>query len=240
MTIYEQRGGKSSPLDDPATLRVVREQICKGYSEADTAHFIEVCRATGLNPLLRLIYPIQRQGKMTYHVSVDGLRLMAARTGAHAGTDEVEYGPEVAGYPSWARCTVYRIVHGIRCPFTATVRWTEQVQTDREGRPLGMWAKMPYNMMAKAVESLALRKAFPQDLASPEPTEADQEAVDHEAQAFAEQVREMMYHVGDLFDESKVEATADAALRVPPAKREAYLQKIRTRIDELIQAQATK
>jgi hypothetical protein len=60
-----------------------------------------------------------------------------------------------------ASVTVWKIVSGQRCAFTATARWIEYVP------PQGsdwMWQKMPHLMLAKCAEALALRKAFPRQL----------------------------------------------------------------------------
>lgn len=53
---------------------------------------------------------------------------------------------------------------GQRVPFTASARWNEYCQTDAKGMPITMWAKMPYLMLGKCAEALALRKAFPNEL----------------------------------------------------------------------------
>jgi hypothetical protein len=58
--------------------------------------------------------------------------------------------------------TVYKMIAGQRCPFTATARWDQYYPGDSQGF---MWRKMPHLMLGKCAEGLALRKAFPAELA---------------------------------------------------------------------------
>jgi hypothetical protein len=60
--------------------------------------------------------------------------------------------------PAKATVTVYKAVAGQRCPFTATARWDEYYPGGKKG---SQWHKMPYLMLGKCAEALALRKAFP-------------------------------------------------------------------------------
>jgi len=94
--------------------------------------------------------------------TIEGARSIADRTGTYAGSDEIEYGPEnEAGFPQWASCTVYKMVHGERCAFKARVRWAEFAQDpDKEW---SNWRKMPYHMLGKVAEMHALKKAWPED-----------------------------------------------------------------------------
>jgi hypothetical protein len=94
---------------------------------------------------------------------IDGYRLIADRTGKLAGISDVEY-EEFDDRPRKATVTVKKIVGGQIQEFTATARWSEYVQSKKDGTPNGMWAKMPFLMLGKCAEALALRKAFPADL----------------------------------------------------------------------------
>ncbi len=141
-------------------------------SDDDLLTFLYVCKRTGLDPLTRQIYAVFRwssnAGKevMSIQTGIDGMRLTAQRSKEYAGQDDIKFTPEdeTTKYPTKAQCTVYRNVGGQRVSFSATARWNEYVQTDRDGKPTGMWVKMPYTMLGKCAEALALRKAFPNEL----------------------------------------------------------------------------
>lgn len=147
-------------------LDLIKKTVAAGTSDLEFALFIEVATTLGLSPLVRQIYAIMRnekgpdgtsRKKMTIQTGIDGLRLIAARTGELAGIDDAEFDTEDATHPKWARVTVYRFSHGQRVPFTARVRWSEFGSTS------GLWSRMPYHMLAKVAQSHALRMAFPQE-----------------------------------------------------------------------------
>ena len=60
-----------------------------------------------------------------------------------------------------ATVTVWKLVAGVRCSFTATARWSEYCPAPPAN---SMWLRMPHLMLGKVAEALALRKAFPRDL----------------------------------------------------------------------------
>jgi phage recombination protein Bet len=131
--------------------------------------FLYQCKRTGLDPLARQITPVFRNAKqpdgsfkevMSIQTTIDGYRLIAERSGLYAGSDDAIYDAEDQAHPNKATVTVYKLNKqtGERMPVTATARWSEYVGTGP------MWNKMPYLMIAKCAEALALRKAFPQEL----------------------------------------------------------------------------
>jgi phage recombination protein Bet len=135
-------------------------------TDAEFEFFIETCKLRNLNPLAKQIYFIRRSGRPTFQTSIDGFRLIAARTGEYAGCDPVEYDTEAEDHPNKATCTVYRMVQGEARAFTASARWREYEGTRAstgQKYPTN-WDDMPYLMLGKCAESLALRKAFPEDL----------------------------------------------------------------------------
>jgi len=140
-------------------IDLIKETVAKGATDLELKLFLADAKRRGLDPFARQIYCIPRGGKMTIQTSIDGFRLIADRSGAYAGSDDASF-VEDDGDLKRASVTVYKMVQGQRCPFTATARWDEYCQKGGAG----LWDKMPYNMLAKCAEALALRKAFPAEL----------------------------------------------------------------------------
>lgn len=165
----------------PEQAAVLRQSgISDDVTNAELAGFLHLCQRTGLDPFSRQIYLIGRKDRkagrvvFTPQTGIDGYRVIAHRvTGQTGGT----YGYEdtlwcdAAGRwrdvwldeqpPAAAKVTVIR--NGQR--FSAVAAFREYAQTFADGNLIGLWAKMPAGQIAKCCEALALRKAFPHDLA---------------------------------------------------------------------------
>lgn len=144
--------------------------------------FAESCRQHGLSPFKKEIYLVAYNSRdgMKYHtiVGIDGLQQKAARTGRFAGIDEEQYNRESNGtyktaselkaakeMPISCTVTVWAIVGGIRCPFTATVLFAEYYPAVSSGKDsYSKAATMPFNMIAKCARAKALKVAFSDEL----------------------------------------------------------------------------
>ncbi len=151
---------------DQKQLELIKGTYCKGLSEPEFALAVQHSKATGLSLLTKQLYAMVHNAKdpqkrsLTFVTSIDGYRSIAAKTGQHAGTDDAEFAFNDQKEIIAATVTVYRMVGGQRCPYTATARWSEYYPENYAK----FWDRMPYTMLAKVAEALALRKAFPMEL----------------------------------------------------------------------------
>lgn len=145
-------------------INLIKRTVALGATDLELQLFLNQCKRTGLDPLSRQIHFIKRNGVGTIQTGIDGYRVIAERTGSYAGNDEPVFSYFEAGdsTPQRASVTVYRIIAGQRCPFTASAHWNEYYPGD--GSQGFFWRKMPHGQLAKCAEALALRKAFPNDL----------------------------------------------------------------------------
>jgi phage recombination protein Bet len=164
------RANDVAALMEREKIDLIKSTVARGTTDEELRLFLYTAQRTGLDPLTKQIHAIKRWNKkenrevMTIQTGIDGYRVVAERTGKLAGSDDPIYDSETGKHPGKATVTVFKMIDGQRCPFTASARWSEYVQTFNDGNPMGLWVKMPYLMLGKCAEALALRKAFPADL----------------------------------------------------------------------------
>lgn len=129
------------------------------------AGFIAACARTQLDPTAKQIYAAQMGGKWTVLIGVDGMRVVAQRTGEYDGQDPIEWQGEENGVwstvppkaPYAARIRIYR--KGVGRPLEQTVSMAEF------GGKGGNWDKRPAHMLGIRAETHAFRRMFPMQLA---------------------------------------------------------------------------
>ena len=146
----------------PEQIDLIKRTIAVGATSDELQLFLYQAKRTGLDPLSRQIHFVKRKDKGTIQTAIDGYRLTADRTGKYAGNDDYKFDEGLSQYehmtadrgsPWTATSTVYKMIDGVRTPFTATAAWKEYFPGEVQGF---MWKKMPYLMIGKCAEALSL------------------------------------------------------------------------------------
>lgn len=160
-------------------LAIIQNQY--DLSKKDLEFFAIQCKRTNLDPITRQIYAIPNNGKLTIMASIDGLRLIAERSGAYEGQTKPEWCDENGKWvdiwlskkpPTAARIGVFKTkfrepLYGVALfdEYAGKYAYDDSKSFKyKKGDLTFMWAKMPALMIAKVAEALALRKAFPNEM----------------------------------------------------------------------------
>jgi phage recombination protein Bet len=145
-------------------ISLIAQTVAPGASRLELAWFLYNAGRLELEPTLDQIYLIKYKADQVGEIviGINGYRAMAESSGSYAGSDDALFEYEDIDQPrrpSKATVTVWKIVQGMRVPFSASARWEEFYPGD--GKIGEQYRKRPHNQLAIRAESHALRKAFP-------------------------------------------------------------------------------
>jgi phage recombination protein Bet len=225
----------------------LRRTLGKDLTDDEWTLFMATCERVKLDPVARQIYAVKRGGRMSIQTSIDGFRLIAERSTRYAG----QLGPFWCGddgtwkdvwlskaNPAAARVGVLR--SDFKEPLFAIAKWTEYAQTG------GMWTKMPALMLGKCAESLALRRAFPQELsgiytseemAQVDTTTGEVKRTPSKVAAAEGEARLLVSRFSEESKRAKARELIDQAVRQPEAAALKLLESIKARALKTIETQ---
>jgi len=153
-------------------IRLMKETICKGATDADFKLFLMICERTRLDPFAKQLYAVMRwdsklgRNSMTVQSSIDGLRLVAERTGKYAPGRATTY--EYTNDGKILSATAYvkkQTSDGTWHEVAYTAFFDEYCQKTKDSTPTKFWRDMAHVMLAKVAEAACLRRCFPMELA---------------------------------------------------------------------------
>jgi len=139
---------------------LIKKQLCKNINDDELHLFAAVCKKTGLDPFMKQIYAVKRGDQMTIQTSIDGYRLIAERTGRYCPGRESTHqykGDRLVSSTSYVK---KQTKDGTWHEVSVTAYFDEYKPNYKSQ----FWDTKPHVMLVKCAESLALRKAFPNEL----------------------------------------------------------------------------
>ena len=189
-------------------LELIKNQIAKGCTDNELKLFTHVCQKTGLDPFSKQIYALKRKAKvdgkyvdvMSIQTGIDGYRLIAHRTGKCLSISDANFVFDgKSKVPISATVTVEKVVGQHIGKFTATAFWEDYYG---DGKSYMAQSK-PRIMLGKCAETLALRKAFPQELSGIN-TEEEMIIADNEEIKTVHEMEVLENNTADNIDKRKM------------------------------------
>jgi len=145
-------------------VEVLRQTVAQGATDSELRMFIEIAKATGLNPFKREIWFIKANGRVQMMTGINGFYTIANSSQHYDGIETGLVGPQGEYLPltypgqdyigAWAK--VYRKDRRMASEGVAMLAEYDKGH--------GNWKAMKRVMITKCAESIALRKGFPQEL----------------------------------------------------------------------------
>lgn len=150
--------------EDKSVIETLKATVAQGLSDNEFKLFAEFCKSTGLNPFKREIWAIKAGGRLQLMTGIQGFHAIANSHDEYDGMEIGLVGPQgeylSMTYPgsdfigAWAK--VYRKDRRMPTEGVAMLAEYDKKQSN--------WNTMKRVMINKCAESVALRKAFPQQL----------------------------------------------------------------------------
>lgn len=160
MTIAIHKNQKEIAMFSPEQNELIKKQLCKNITDDELHFFAAVCKKTGLDPFMKQIYAVKRGDQMTIQTSIDGYRLIAERTGRYAPGRESTHVYRNDKLFSSTSYVKKQTKDGTWHEVSVTCLFDEYKPNYKSQ----FWDTKPTVMLDKCAESLALRKAFPNEL----------------------------------------------------------------------------
>lgn len=139
---------------------LIKKQLCKNITDDELQFFAAVCKKTGLDPFMKQIYAVKRGDQMTIQTGIDGYRIIAERTGRYCPGRESTHqykGDRLVSSTSYVK---KQTKDGTWHEVSVTA-YLDEYKPNYKSQ---FWDTKPHIMLDKCAESLALRKAFPNEL----------------------------------------------------------------------------
>ncbi len=140
-------------------IDLITKTVAPGLTKEELFLFLHVCHKTGLDALCRQAYAIKRGGRMCIQTGIDGLRLIAERTGCYAPGKETEFLYDEKGALVAARVHIKKMTKDGTWHEMANTAFMQEYSTGQN-----LWKTLPRVMLAKVSEAALLRRAFAADL----------------------------------------------------------------------------
>jgi phage recombination protein Bet len=226
MSIHKNQKNEVS-MFSPEQNELIKKQLCKNISDDELHFFAAVCKKTGLDPFMKQIYAVKRGDAMTIQTSIDGYRLIAERTGRYAPGREsthVYKGDRLFSSTSYVK---KQTKDGTWHEVSVTCLFDEYKPNYKSQ----FWDTKPTVMLDKCAESLALRKAFPNELSglytSEEMDQAQNSQVKSPTIVSETQAEELQVKSPTIVSETQAEELQELLDKCPSEdqdKMNAYLQ----------------